>query len=461
VSDEGSYRGLSLWHRSVPGPLTPRLSLAGDVRADVAIVGAGFTGLWTAYELVKAEPTMRIAVLEREIAGFGASGRNGGWVSSAFPVPKGMMADAYGRDATIALQRALFDTVDEVGRTCDAEGIDAHFRKGGAIGVATLQPEADRFLAAIEEDRAFGFGPDDVAWLSADELGRRVRVNGAIGASFTRHCARVHPALLARGLADVVERRGVHVFERTRVRSVADGVVEAESGRIRADVVVRAVEGYGTDIRPRRRTVAPVYSYMVATEPMPASFWDEVGWDGYECVWDGPRMYLYAQRTEDDRIAIGGGSLRAPFASRVRPGFDRSDRVFLQIRRVIRHRWPAAADARITHAWGGALGVSRDWFPSVGLDRGRRSAWAGGYAGDGVAAANLAGRTLRDLILERDTDLTDLPWVGHRSGRWEPEPFRWVGVNLGVSLAVAADRFERATGRAPAALDRALERLRA
>lgn len=461
MSEDVTYRRLSFWHETVPGPLTPRPSLTGNVRADVAIVGAGFTGLWTAYELARAEPSLRIAVLEREIAGFGASGRNGGWVSSAFPAPKRVVADAYGHDAAVALQRALFDTVDEVGRACDEEGIDAHFRKGGALAVATLEPEADRFLAAIDEDRAFGFGPDDVVWLSADELDRRVRVAGAIGGSFTPHCARVHPARLARGLADVVERRGVHVFERTRVRSVHDGVVEADGGRVRADTVVFAVEGYGTDIRPRQRTVAPVYSYMVATEPLPASFWDEVGWGNHECVWDGPRMYLYAQRTEDDRIAIGGGAIRAPFASRVGPGSDRPERVFRQIREIIGRRWPAAAAARITHAWGGALGVARDWFPSVGIDRGSRLAWAGGYAGDGVAAANLAGRTLRDLILERDTELARLPWVGHRSGRWEPEPLRWVGVNLGVGLAIAADRYERTTGHAPTLLDAAMARLQA
>ncbi|MGZ4150585.1 MAG: FAD-dependent oxidoreductase, partial [Actinomycetota bacterium] len=190
------------------------------------------------------------------------------------------------------------------------------------------------------------------------------------------------------------------------------------------------------------------------------SLWDEVGWGGYECVWDGPRLYLYAQRTEDDRIAIGGGAIRYPFASRARPSFDRPDRIFRQIRGIIARRWPAAAEAEITHMWGGALGVPRDWFPSVGLDRRSGIAWAGGYAGDGVAAANLAGRTLRDLILDRDTDLVHLPWTGHRSKSWEPEPLRWLGVAGSWGLASLADRRERRTGRAPAALDAAMDRLR-
>ncbi len=460
MATDPEYRKLSYWHDTVPGSLAPRPSLEGNFRVDVAIVGGGFTGLWTAYSLAAADPTLRIAVVEREIAGFGASGRNGGWVSAAFPVPKGALAAACGRDATIAMQRTLFDTVDEVGRVCEAEGIDAHYRKGGSLGVATLRPEADRFRASLEEDRAFGFDEADASWLTAEEAARHVRVEGAIGALWTPHCARVHPSRLARGLAEAAERRGVRIFEGTAVRSVDRTMLRSDRGRMRADVVVLATEGYGTDLRPRRRAVAPVYSYMVATEPLPSSFWDEVGWGSYECVWDGPRLYLYAQRTEDDRIAIGGGAIRYPFASRVRASFDRPDRIFRQIRRIVARRWPSAADAEITHAWGGALGVSRDWFPSVGMDRRRGIAWAGGYAGDGVAAANLAGRTLRDLILDRDTDLVHLPWTAHRSPPWEPEPLRWLGVAGSWGLAALADLRERRTGRPPAALDAAMERLR-
>jgi glycine/D-amino acid oxidase-like deaminating enzyme len=460
MTDDRGYRALSYWHDTVPGSLDPRPSLQGNHRVDVAVVGAGFTGLWTAYSIAAADPTLRIAVVEREIAGFGASGRNGGWVSAAFPVPKPALVSACGRDAAIAMQRTLFDTVDEVGAVCEAEGIDAHYRKGGSLGVVTLQPEAARFRASLDEERALGFDDTDWSWLTAEQASEHVRVAGAIGALWTPHTARVHPARLARGLSDAAERRGVRIFERTAVRSVEGRVLRADGGRLRADVVVMATEGYGTDLRPRRRAVAPVYSYMVATEPLPASFWDEVAWGGYECVWDGPRMYLYAQRTEDDRIAIGGGVIRYPFASRTRPSFDRPERIFRQIRRIIARRWPAAAGAAITHRWGGALGVPRDWFPSVGLDRGSGIAWAGGYAGDGVAAANLAGRTLRDLILDRDTDLVHLPWTGHRSPPWEPEPLRWLGVSASWRLAALADRRESRTRRAPGTLDAAIGWLR-
>ena len=450
------YRRLSFWHATVPDDLTPRASLVGDATVDVAIVGAGFTGLWTAHALAERDPSLRIAIVEREIAGFGASGRNGGWVSSIFAAPKSRVAATYGRDAAVALQRAMFDTVDEVGRACEAEGIDAHFRKGGSLGFAFDRPQADRLLASVEEDRSFGFGEDDTRWLEADAARRQIDAAGALGAVWSPHCARVHPGRLVRGLAGAVERRGVRLFERTPAVDVRTGEVTTPEGRLLADVVVRATEAYGA-VDPRG--LAPVYSYMVVTEPLTPGFWDAVGWAGYECVWDGPRLFAYAQRTDDDRIAIGGGRIRAPFASRTRPGMDRPEAVFRAIRRIVVERWPAAAGVRMSPGWGGALGVPRDVFPSVGLDRSTGIAWAGGYVGDGVATSNLAGRTLADLILGRDTDLVRLPWVGHRSPRWEPEPLRWLGINAGFRLSQLADMVESRVGRAPRSLDLVIDQL--
>ncbi len=457
--DDAAFRRLSFWHATVPGTLAPRQALRGEIRADVAIVGAGYTGLWAAHSLSSADAGLRIAVVERQIAGFGASGRNGGWVSAMFPATKARVAAEHGRDAAIAMQRAMFDTVDEIGRVCEVEGIDAHYRRGGSLGFAVNRPQADRLMRIVDEERAFGFGEEDSAWLGAAEARSRIDVPGTVGAIWTPHCASIHPARLARGLADAVERRGVKVFERTPALAIERGRVDTAGGCVRADVIVFATEGYGTDLPGRRRMMAPVYTYMVATEPLPPAFWDEVGWSGRECVWDGPRLYLYAQRTADDRIAIGAGRVRYPFGSRSRPAMDRPPAIFGAIRRIITERWPAAAGAGISHGWGGAVGVSRDLFPSVGLDRASGIAWAGGYVGDGVAASNLAGRTLADLILERDTELMRLPWVGRRSREWEPEPLRWLGIEGGFRLSQLADALERRTNRAPRLLDAAIERV--
>jgi glycine/D-amino acid oxidase-like deaminating enzyme len=439
---EARYRGRSFWLDTVPGSLAPRPALERDLDVDVAIVGGGYTGLWTAYELTRRDPTLRIAVLEAEIAGFGASGRNGGWCSAIFAGSREATARRHGREAAIALQRALFTTVDEVGRVADAEGIDAHFVKGGTLDLATAPIQVPRWQARVEEERGWGFGEADVRWLSREEAAARLAVEGGCGALFTPHCARIHPARLARGLADATERRGVTIYERTRVRELLPRRVETPGGRVRADVVVRAVEGYTRTLRGQRRLLAPVYSLMIATEPLPAAFWEDVGWEGRETFADGRHLIIYGQRTADDRIAFGGRGAPYHFASRVREGFDRDPAVFADLRRVLESLFPKLAGVGITHEWGGPLGVPRDWYSSVGFDRTTGLAWGGGYVGDGVGTSNLAGRTLADLVLGLDTELTRMPWVGHRSPRWEPEPLRWLGINAGLRIAAGLDRVE-------------------
>jgi glycine/D-amino acid oxidase-like deaminating enzyme len=224
-------------------------------------------------------------------------------------------------------------------------------------------------------------------------------------------------------------------------------VAESETGRVRADVVVRATEGYTATLEGHKRALLPIYSLMIATEPLPPTFWDEVGWASRETVTDARNLIIYAQRTADDRIAIGGRGAPYHFGSDVSESYDRVPSVFSELQRVLGALWPQARDAAITHTWGGPLGVPRDWFSSVGYDRGSRLAWGGGYVGDGVGTANLAGRTLADLILERDTELTRLPWVGHRSRAWEPEPLRWLSANLVLRMMASADRAELRTGR--------------
>jgi glycine/D-amino acid oxidase-like deaminating enzyme len=437
----------SLWADTMPAPSAARAPLAGDRDADVAIVGAGFTGLWTAYYLAKADPALRIVVLEAETVGFGASGRNGGWCSALFPVGRHRLARVAGAEAARAMYRTLEETVDEVGRVAAEEGIDAHFHKGGTLTLATRPEHVAALRATVDDERAGGASEDDVRWLDAGEAADRVRSSPCLGGAFTPHCARLHPGRLVQGLADAVERAGVVVHEGTRVQRIEPHVVHTGSGRVRADVVVRATEGYTAGLPGHRRTLAPVYSLMIATEPLPAAFWNEVGWAGRETVTDGRNLIIYAQRTADDRIALGGRGAPYHFGSVVSARHDRDATVSAALHRTLVDLFPGATGARITHHWGGPLGVPRDWFTSVGLDRSTGLAWAGGYVGDGVAASNLAGRTVTDLVLDRQTDLVRLPWVGHRSRRWEPEPLRWAGVNAGLRLAAATDLIAARTHR--------------
>jgi glycine/D-amino acid oxidase-like deaminating enzyme len=415
----------------------------------VAVVGAGLTGLWTAYYLLREDPSLRVAVLEAETAGFGASGRNGGWCSALFPAGLAKLAALPGssREQALTLHRAMRATVDEVLETADAENIDAQAHKGGTITLARSPAQLRRARAEVEAARAWGRGADDVRLLDAEQADARLRATRVLGATFTPDCAVLHPSRLVRGLARAVERRGGRIYEHTRVREIRPRQALTEHGVVGAGTVVRATEGYTVSLRGMRRDVAPVYSLVIATEPLSGPVWERIGLRERESFTDHRNLIVYGQRTADDRLVFGGRGAPYHFGSRIRPGYDRETRVFAMLRRTLVDMFPVLAAARFTHAWGGALGIPRDWVASVGLDRDTGIGWAGGYVGDGVATTNLAGRTMRDLVLERDTDLTRLPWVGHRSRLWEPEPLRWLGVNTGLRAMTFADTEERLTRR--------------
>ncbi len=454
-----AYESLSLWHATAGEDWSPRSRLPGAVDVDVAVVGAGFTGLWTAYHLSLLDPTLRIAVLEREVAGFGASGRNGGWCSALFPASPEHLArnrGAHGgRDGALRQLRALQQSVRDVGAVAEVEGIDAHYTRGGTLSLARTPVQLQRLQATVRHARAWGQGPEDLELLDGAGARARVDVADALGATWTPHCAAIHPARLVRGLARAVERRGVDIFEHTAVRKIAPGRVDTDTGPVRAEVVVRAAEGYTGSLAGEGRTLVPVYSLMVATEPLPDSVWTQLGLARRETLTDLRHLIIYAQRTADGRLALGGRGAPYHFGSRVRPAYDREPAVFGHLEATVRELFPVLDGVQFTHRWGGALGVPRDWHASVGLDRSSGLAWAGGYVGDGVGTAQLAGRTLAVLITGRDTEIVRLPWVGHRSRQWEPEPLRWAQINAGLRAMGAADAEERLTGR-PSLLARAM-----
>jgi len=452
---ELAYRKLSFWHDTVPGSLEPRDPLQGDRDADVAIAGAGFTGLWTAYYIKKARPELRVVVCEREIAGFGASGRNGGWCSALFPASLSKLDRMGGRDAAIAMYRAMQQTVDEVGAAAAAEGIDCHWAKGGTVQLARSAVQLERARAEIAEAREFGFGPEDLDLLDRDAATAIAAADGVLGGVYTPHCAAIHPSRLARGLAEAVRRHGVALHESTPVTRIEPGALVTAAGTVRARHVIRATEGYTPQLPGEHRTVMPVYSLMIATEPLPDAVWEHIGLAARPTFGDLRHMIIYGQRTADGRFAFGGRGAPYHLGSSIRPAYDRVPAVHAALRRTLAELFPVLADFKVTHAWGGPLGIPRDWCASVGLDRDTGLAWAGGYVGDGVATTNLAGRTLADMVLSRDTDLTRLPWVGHRSPSWEPEPLRWLGTNLGLRLMTLADREEQLTGR-PSRVARAM-----
>ncbi|HEX6255008.1 MAG TPA: FAD-dependent oxidoreductase [Euzebyales bacterium] len=449
------YSDVSFW-LATAGDLRPRPALRGRHGVDIAIVGGGFTGLWTAWYLSLRDPDLRIAVCEAEIAGFGASGRNGAWCSSGIGLSASGLAARYGRDRARAVVTAMRDTVDEVGRACEMTGIDAAFRKGGMLRVARGVHEVAGLRASAEAYRTLGVD-DEIRELTAEQVRARVRIAGAHGGLFDPHCATVHPGRLVRGLASTVEGRGVDVFERTpvtRIDPIRPGTtdratVHTRHGRLDAGVVVAATEAWTARLPGLRRSVLPVYSLIVLTEPLDEASWDEIGWQGHECLSSHRLTVDYLSRTPDGRVLFGGRGAPYHFGSRVAARFDRHATTHRLLRSMLTSWFPVLRDARISHEWGGPLGMPRDWLPNFTYDPATGLAGAWGYTGQGVAASNLAGRTLTDLITGRPSPLTALPMAGHRSRRWEPEPLRWIGARYIQRALSHIDRRAERTGRPP------------
>ncbi|CUR61083.1 FAD dependent oxidoreductase [metagenome] len=419
--------GVSFWWQQVGLP-SPADRLDGDATCDVAIVGGGLTGLWTAYHLHEADPTLDIRVLEAEFAGFGASGRNGGWLSAELAGSARTYAAVAGEDGVARLRAALRATVDEVVGIAAREGIEADIVRSGVLTVARSQAQAERLGGELD----------------AAAVAQRIRVAGAVAGHYDPDCARVQPARLVGGVARVVRERGVRIHEATRVVRVEPGAAVTDRGTVHAPVVLRCLEGFTAGLAGHRRDWLPMNSAIVVTEPLTDAQWREVGWSGQELLGDEAHAYCYAQRTADGRIALGGRGVPYRFGSRTDVDGRTQEWTVESLRSTLTSLFPSLAGIGLDHAWCGVLGVPRDWSASVSYDAATGLGHAGGYVGSGLTATNLAGRTLRDLVLGRDTDLTTLPWTGHAVRRWEPEPLRWAGVHALYRLYRAADRREDA-----------------
>ena len=430
----------SLWLDPLTLPQRPALN--GDLTVDVAIVGGGFTGLWTAYYLKQLDPDRSVVVIERDHVGFGASGRNGGWAVGELAAGLETYAKRSSHDAAMRLYRAVFDSVDEIGRVTRAEGIACGYAKGGTIRWARNAAQAKRQTEEVAHEHSLGFSEDDFRLLSADDaraIGNAADVRSGI---FFAHTAAVDPARLVVGLAEACERSGVVIVERTAAEAIDGHDVLTDRGTITARHVVRAMEGYTRDLDGERRRLLPVYSRMIATEPLAADLWDEIGLADRPTFADDRYMVIYGQRTEDDRIAFGGRGIPYLFGSAIDPAGEVSDASHAKVEQALYELFPMLRGVELTHRWGGVFGIPRDWVPFVHHEPATGFLTAGGYVGEGVAPANLAGRTMAEIITGTDSPRVDLPWVKTLPRRWEPEPLRWLGVRGSYQLMARADQSE-------------------
>jgi glycine/D-amino acid oxidase-like deaminating enzyme len=438
------WRSISLWMDQLSEPLTPRAALSHDLQADVVIIGAGYTGLWTAYYLKRQAPQLRVVMLEAETAGFGASGRNGGWLMGNILGEDRLLAGLPSAQRHAAYQ-LLHGIPDEVAQVLEREQIHCDYRKGGALYCAARYPEQLSSLRAhLKHLHEQGLDESDYRWLTPFDLGKQLQIDKALGAIHTPHCATIQPAKLVRGLARAVVAMGVEIYEQSAVTDWQTGLVRTAQGSVKADWVVPAVEGYAASLPPLGKHQLPVQSLIVATEPLGKEVWAEIGLERGQAFSEFSRQVTYGQRSADNRLVFGArGGYR--FGGRLRTDFNLTQDERELRRYLFGELFPQLKDVRLTHAWGGNLGMARRFQPHMLLDQRSGLALSGGYGGEGVGASNLGGRTLADLILGKESELTNQPWV-HRQqplshlARWEPEPLRWLGYNAIIKSFVHEDQ---------------------
>jgi glycine/D-amino acid oxidase-like deaminating enzyme len=444
------YRNVSFWFDTLAAAITERPALDGDKTVDVAIVGGGYTGLWTAYYLKTLAPSLSIAIIEAETVGFGASGRNGGWLKGGLTgedkylsgQPQSIRETGY---------RLLHGIIDHVAGILRQENIDCGFHKGGVLFAAARYPEQLVLQRQhLDQLRRAGHTDEDYRWLDANELTQHVRMRDAYGAIFSPHCAVIDPGRLVRGLGEAVERKGVAIYERTPAQALRPGMVVTARGTVRAKAVVSALEGYTGRMPGQDRYLLPVQSLIIATEPLTPTQWDALGLADRPAFSDGGRLITYGQRSADDRLIFGARGAYQ-FGAKPRDRFSLQDPEFRLRQGVMVDLFPSLQGVRVTHGWVGSMGMSRRLMPHVLYDSRAGFALSGGYGGGGVGASNLFSRTLADLILQRDTELTQMPWVirdvslKRALRRWEPEPIPW----LAYKTILATYSWEESLCRAP------------
>jgi glycine/D-amino acid oxidase-like deaminating enzyme len=423
----------------------PRPPLAGDIIADVVIVGGGFTGLWTAYFLTQAKPDLKVVILEQDICGGGPSGRNGGFASGWWDELDGLIS-LYGQVEAVRACRAISASIDGIGEFCSTHGVDAWFKHAGYLFAATAPQHEVLCRDMVHLAREVGV-PDELRALSPQEVKARCESPAFRSGAFMKDGASVQPALLARGLRRVVLERGVTIHEGTPVTRLDAGppaVAITPGGSVRAPRAVLALNAWAVGWPQLRRRLVAWSSYMVLTARAPEKL-AEIGWLGGELVTDLRTSVRYFRTTPDGRIAFGGGGGRA--SSRIDDSFTRDMRAVQEAAEGFRRLFPSFSDVPLEDAWGGPIDVSPTHLPSFGSLEPGNLFYALGYTGNGVAPSNLAGRVIADLVVGADTDSTRLPMVNRKPRLFPPEPLRSIGAAVVRRAIIAKDTAEETGGR--------------
>lgn len=417
---------------------SPALPVAGDVKVDVAVIGAGYTGLSTAYHLRAADPALSVAVLEGETVGFGASGRNGGFVMTLFGSSVGLMHLLHGKQKVRQANDYMESCIDALDAFVAEHHIDCDWRRTGFLRVATTPTYEKR----IRDEMAFqhSLGIEGLEWVDGDWLAARVRSPKFRAACWEPGCGSLNPIKWVDGLARIAVAAGARLFERSPVKKIErlgsgyrlftpDGTVEAEK-------IVYATNGYTHLVPGMRFRQTPAFAYIVVTEPLSPAQLEKVGWQGREAIEDGRNFMHFFRLTPDNRILAGGGPGLVPFGGNM--DHDAYPKAFDHLEHFIAETFPGLGPVRIAHRWGGAFSATADFTPAIGTLDGGRAAYSFGCTGHGVAMTHMNGRILRDLVLERRTELSSQWFVNRFTLPMPPEPIRSAAIKT-VMGAMALD----------------------
>jgi glycine/D-amino acid oxidase-like deaminating enzyme len=446
------------WWLEEAGSVESLPPLSGSLEADVVVIGGGYTGMWSAWHVLEAEPSARVVLLEGSLCGHGPSGRNGGFCESLWMAAHALR-ERFGAAPARALLDAASRSVSEIGSWCDDNGVDAWFRQAGYMCISTAPAFDEVGRDAVRAAAELG-APEAVQELSAEQV--RARCDSPVfrRGVFIPDFATVQPARLALGLRAKLLERGVRIFEGSRVsglggdrggvlaRTDGGGSVRAAAAVLAVGPRTRAVDGLSS-----RLTVTS--SHIVMTEPVP-DLLEEIGWSGGECITDGRLLLHYFRTTADGRIVLGWGGGRLACGARVNGRVEVDAEVARQVAIDLERIFPGVRGRRLTHAWGGPIDVSPSHIPQIGSFEDAPVHYAFGFTGNGVGPSQLAGRVLASLALNRRDDYTRLPIVGADAGAWvPPEPLTWLG---GAAVRAALLRAEAAKerGEQPDPLSRAV-----
>ena len=442
----------AFWLEELGDELQAGESLSSDIHADIAIIGGGYVGLWTAIQIVEKSPESKVVILEKDICGGGASGRNGGFVMSWWPKISSLIASC-GQSEAVRLATASADAIEEIGEFCEAHGIDAHYQQKGWLWTATTEVQLDAWEGVI--DGCERLGQRVFQHLASGEIKVRTGSKMHLAGVLDPRAATVQPARLVRGLRRVALEQGIRIFENTPVTAFdrqQPVTLNTPHGRVTADRVVIANNVWAAAIPELSRYIVPVTSTIVITEAVPERL-QEIGWRGGEAITDSQLMVDYYRTTRDGRIAFGKGTGALAFGTKIGQRFDFDDMDAEATEADFRRVYPMLRDVKIEHSWSGPIDRTYDSLPLFGaLPKADHIVYGIGWSGNGVGPSRIGGRILSSLALGLKDEWSQCGLVERKPRRFPPEPFRYIGGNV-VRSAVARKEKAEAAGEKPSKLD--------